>query len=272
MNSKRLFETYNTKFDFEFHIWNDSISTMHGHDFYEFALCDGGEIIYYKNNNPMTIINVKQAVFVTPDDRHSLIANRNKKNTRHINISVKKEAFEKLCDYYNIDYNKAGVFEVDTVTLDDAVFAYFSYLLDKILRLDEEKDKNLYLSTLKQMVECLIYAFMQGLKSEQVVPAWLQQFLKDICTPDSFKYRLYDLYNLSNYSQPVISNTFQKYYKTTLIDYFTHAKITYACRLLKNTNIDLIEISGRLGFSSLSHFNHTFKKIMHTTPSKYRKG
>lgn len=84
MGSKLMFEKYNTKFDFEFHIWTDSISTMHGHDFYEFALCDGGEIIYYKNNNPMTIIGVKQAVFVTPEDRHSLIANKNEKNTRHI--------------------------------------------------------------------------------------------------------------------------------------------------------------------------------------------
>ena len=270
MLSGRLFETYNTKFDFEFHIWTDKISTMHGHDFYEFALCDSGEITYRKNNETTRTIKTKQAVFVTPADSHSLVACKDKV-TRHINLSVKKEAFLKICEYHEIDVKNFEIFNSDCVTLEDTEFSYFGNLLDKVLRLDENKEEKLYVATLRQMVDCLFYAFLRNAKKQDSIPVWLQQFAEKVSSPESFEYRLYDLYNLCNYSQPVVTNCFKKYYNTTLIDYFTRAKIAYSCKLLKNTNVGLLEISNRLGFTSLSHFNHAFKKIMHVTPSKYRK-
>ena len=43
-----------------------------------------------------------------------------------------------------------------------------------------------------------------------------------------------------------------------------------AAEFLAHSNFSTVEISGKLGFDSLSHFNHLFKKTFGITPREYR--
>ena len=53
---------------------------------------------------------------------------------------------------------------------------------------------------------------------------------------------------------------------------FIHEQLVYeAMALLSQTELSIKEISFKLGFNEPSHFNHFFKKQMHTTPVMYRK-
>lgn len=47
-------------------------------------------------------------------------------------------------------------------------------------------------------------------------------------------------------------------------------KLLHAQEQLKFTNNTTLKISNKIGFSSLSHFNHIFKKTFHMTPTQYR--
>ncbi len=44
----------------------------------------------------------------------------------------------------------------------------------------------------------------------------------------------------------------------------------YAKRLLSTTNLTILEISYKLGYSSISHFSKLFKQEVGLTPSEYR--
>jgi AraC-like DNA-binding protein len=60
-------------------------------------------------------------------------------------------------------------------------------------------------------------------------------------------------------------------YEKTLKQFVTDLKMQEAKRLLSETNRTVIEISQAVGFIHISTFNHQFKNICGTTPTKFRK-
>lgn len=57
----------------------------------------------------------------------------------------------------------------------------------------------------------------------------------------------------------------------TIFGYLNKIKIDYACKLLLNTDLNIVDISYDCGFNNLSHFNKQFRKIIGKTPSQFRK-
>lgn len=57
----------------------------------------------------------------------------------------------------------------------------------------------------------------------------------------------------------------------TIFEYLNKIKIDYSCKLLLNTDLNILDISMDCGFNNLSHFNKQFKKFMGKTPTEFRK-
>lgn len=57
----------------------------------------------------------------------------------------------------------------------------------------------------------------------------------------------------------------------TIFSYLNKIKVDYACKLLMNTDLNIVDISYDCGFNNLSHFNKQFRQITGKTPSQYRK-
>jgi len=57
----------------------------------------------------------------------------------------------------------------------------------------------------------------------------------------------------------------------TIFEYLNKIKIDYACKLLLNTDLNVVDISYDCGFNNLSHFNKQFRKFIGKTPSQFRK-
>ncbi|MCK4747790.1 MAG: helix-turn-helix domain-containing protein [Bacteroidales bacterium] len=57
----------------------------------------------------------------------------------------------------------------------------------------------------------------------------------------------------------------------TIFEYLNKIKIDYACKLLLNTDLNIVDISYDCGFNNLSHFNKQFRKFLAKTPSQFRK-
>jgi len=56
----------------------------------------------------------------------------------------------------------------------------------------------------------------------------------------------------------------------TLFNYLNKIKVDYACNLLMNTDLNIVDISFDCGFNNLSHFNKQFRKFMGKTPTQFR--
>ena len=69
--------------------------------------------------------------------------------------------------------------------------------------------------------------------------------------------------------------SFSRYFKQktgkVFIDYLNNYRISYASRLLQETNMKVIEVAFESGFQNVSNFNRQFRKIRKLSPLEYRK-
>lgn len=54
------------------------------------------------------------------------------------------------------------------------------------------------------------------------------------------------------------------------VEYINFYRISMSMELLRQTDMEISEISMRTGFNNISYYNRTFRKYMHMTPSQYR--
>lgn len=72
-------------------------------------------------------------------------------------------------------------------------------------------------------------------------------------------------------SKSYVSRIFHQETGGRLVDYLTARRIKQACRLLGTTDLPVEQIGIAVGFPNASYFNQLFKKVLGTTPLKYRK-
>ena len=73
-----------------------------------------------------------------------------------------------------------------------------------------------------------------------------------------------------NMSEYYFAHYFKKVTKMTPVEYLNDYRIKKACLLIKNSDLNIIDIAYETGFNNLSNFNRIFKKVMKTTPSSFR--
>lgn len=78
------------------------------------------------------------------------------------------------------------------------------------------------------------------------------------------------LSRISGYTPHYLSSRFREETGQSIKSYITEQKLEAACLLLKNSSLDMAEISERLNFTNPSYFSAMFKKKMGMTPTEYR--
>jgi AraC-like DNA-binding protein len=76
---------------------------------------------------------------------------------------------------------------------------------------------------------------------------------------------------LTNHSPAAFCRYFKTRTRKTYVQYLTELRITYACELLMQGNLDIGQVCYESGFNNLSHFHKQFRRHMATTPSDYQK-
>jgi two-component system response regulator YesN len=57
----------------------------------------------------------------------------------------------------------------------------------------------------------------------------------------------------------------------TIIEKIIEVRNENACRILKSTDLPVIDIAGKCGYNNPSYFYTSFKKMNGITPTEYRK-
>ena len=83
--------------------------------------------------------------------------------------------------------------------------------------------------------------------------------------------KLDDLADVANFSKFHFHRIFNAFIGETVYDYIQRLRIeNTAARLLTNSNNSITEIAYDAGFSSVSVYSRSFKKVMNCTPTEYR--
>ena len=259
-----------------FHWCYQNATSLHDHDFYEFVVIIDGKAKHLHRNK--TSIASKGMLFlIKPGEFHQFLPHHNHE-ARHINFSISPEAMKGLTDtvWQNDILQKLDCWELPHNLM--LPQKDFDFVLDALERLSQFslQSQNLH-AMIKSVILRLTLFLADKLESielfsnDQTRPEWLNNFLQTLSEPAVFTMKLADIYPLAPYSQSMLNSYFNKYVGTTLINYITTLKISYACTLLRHTDSSPLEISNKLAYDSLSHFNRVFKKITGTSPIAYRK-
>ena len=73
-----------------------------------------------------------------------------------------------------------------------------------------------------------------------------------------------------NMSKSSLCRYFKRITGKSVCDYIIEYRISYACKLIANTDIRISTIAYDSGFNNISHFNKNFLSIIGFTPIKYR--
>lgn len=100
--------------------------------------------------------------------------------------------------------------------------------------------------------------------SEQIMN-WIEQHYQEEVNLDQLAAE-------THLSKSYVSRIFHQETGSRLVDYLTARRLRQACRLLVTTDMPVEQIGIAVGFPNASYFNQLFKRVLGTTPLKYRKG
>lgn len=123
----------------------------------------------------------------------------------------------------------------------------------------------------QMLVNALVILGKQRVGISAGAPEWLSQVLRRIHSPEYIACQASDIYRLSGYSPPVVIHCFRQYTGETVVSYLTRTKMDSARRLLSSTDLTVLDIAGRLGYGSVSHFNKLFRAAAGMSPGEYRR-
>ena len=101
------------------------------------------------------------------------------------------------------------------------------------------------------------------LRYSEKIMQWIETHYKEEFDLD----RLAEQLHLSKF---YVSRLFRRETGGSISDYLSVRRIKQACRLLQTTPLPVERIGAEVGLPSASYFIHLFKKIVGTTPLKYR--
>lgn len=85
------------------------------------------------------------------------------------------------------------------------------------------------------------------------------------------KISLQDLAACFHLSEKYVSRYFKEHFHLTFSDYVNHLRLTHAKKLLETTELSVTQVALDSGYSNVSYFIRSFKKIYDCSPLKYRK-
>lgn len=103
----------------------------------------------------------------------------------------------------------------------------------------------------------------RSLRYAEIIMQWIEEHYAE-------EISLEDMSEALHLSKFYVSRVFRQETGSSLTDYVTARRIKQACRLLQTTSLSVERIGIESGLPNVSYFIRLFKKVVGTTPLKYR--
>jgi AraC-type DNA-binding domain-containing proteins len=278
--------------EFPFHISIDEfhmgeIAGLHEHEFTEMIYVSGG-IGVHQCNGKNTVIKKGNVIVVQPGMMHAFNV------AKGSYLKLYRIMFhQRLLDGEWATLNHASAY-LDPYFIDPSVmknetflscFALTSsqqfemvLLLDRIYSEYTKKSWGYHCMIRMQLMEMFLYLgrwAAPGPRRGENHTAEKQDLYEEICTYVKQHYMqqisLKQICSYSGMSQSAFTLNFKKATGLSFIDYRNKVRIEAAEDLLVTTDLTVLMVAQKVGFSDVSNFNRTFKRFEGCTPLVYRK-
>lgn len=257
-----------TSANISFHFLNVAYPMEHYHTHWEIPVILHGSIKHTVNGKEY-IQTSGECCVIRPNDRHKLsYVNNKNKDYLLLNIAFNCELAKKILSVYT-DFDallNAKENLVFSIPSEDVNLIY-----NKALMIQGQFQDLYEKQTLLLTERILISFFEHRLTYNNSMPLWINDFITKLKNPNSFTLKIVDIVKDAPYQHSQLSKLFKEYTGLTIKQYINENKMIYSKTLLSSTKMSMLEISEKLGYDSLSSFNHLFIKKFSITPSQYRK-
>ena len=245
---------------------------LHTHDFYELTIIVKGNICNFINGKNYEM-PAYSACIMRPKDCHKMYFKNNiEKDFLQLNFVIKEKYMREVLDIYStnvlsyIDDSSTLMFKLQQHEVE--------HIVNTCLKIQTSREDNIENNVFftKILFNKILHSFFEQKfhSFEEESPAWLLDLLLIMNNPKN-DLSIEDIAKTSNYSYSRLSYLFKSYTGYSIKQYLLNVKMNYAKELLSSSNLTTLEISSMLGYDSLSHFNHIFKKHFNCTPKDIRK-
>ena len=240
----------------------------HNHDFWEFMFVQHGSVT---NNfeNETKVLKKNELCILAPSTAHSV---RNLDKTFILfNFEVKTSFIEEICKTLGAN-SPCEILPKDFAqfSLNGREVNEFVEILNKLhneYSYDNKNDTILRILITKFITK----AVMSNQTQQNVKNPIIQKMLQELKNIDNFQLSIKDVCDKLKYSHEYITRLFNKENLDAPSKIFLNTKLSYACTLLSNSTLSIIDVANLCGIYSLSYFNKSFKNYCGVTPSVFRK-
>lgn len=253
------------------------------HNFWEMVYIDKGEMICTADQNKFTLKS-GEITFHQPNEFHNLEGNK----IGSPNVSI----ITFVCSSPAMKYFSEKIFKLNQIEKN-----YLSLLFEEGLSCYEMADKtNPLIQKMSkketapfgssQMTKNLLEMFLIMLSRNDFtttkkarrsyningidVPYHIKDILDYMQNNIRNRITVKDIANHIHQSESQTKKLFGDYYSGGLIKYFNSIKIKEARRLIRDTKMNMTEISDYLSFDNPQYFSKCFNKFTNMTPSQYK--
>lgn len=252
-----------------FHLYKVDFPAMHTHDYWEFFIILSGETKHVTNTGTQ-LLTTGMGCLVHPWDKHKFSTVTN--DYMQLNVMATDEHLRALLTVIDATlYDTLAAithpvnYELQADTINDIMTTIH------LLQTTEDGDRKKYTALLNLVWMDLIKVICRNdLHANYDYPEWLNAFIRKIREPENISRPIAELCSLTYFSYSHLTRLFKHYTGKTLNEYLTNLRLNYAAMLLRTTDMNVLDISSRAGYDSLSHFIRIFKNRFEITPKEYR--
>lgn len=267
--------------DVDIAVWKHSRYTppyLHSHDYFEIVCVMEGKAVHRIDEKIVMEMTAGDICILPDRTKHSLEVMED--NGIVINVMLKKSTFRyTFFDVLSAD-NMLSKFFQDALYGDiHTAYLYFKTGSDTEIQSCIEKLFLEYYNhckyfdkVLKSQIICFFTYLLRGYEQyfvpgdnrlELEIFKYLKDNFMDATLEAAAKY--------FNYSPAYFSRMIRKFTGQTFSELMTEYRMNMACRLLRESNMQVGQICEIVGYSNLEHFNRQFKKMFQKSPTQYRK-
>ncbi len=183
-----------------------------------------------------------------------------------------KDTYDEIKSRVPVKYkNDPLEFTATHVRSSDFLEGFFHSMLNYFRGINRPPDQILVLK-LKELLIALINsdpmiaAYFNSVSANDK-PSIAQIMEKNFC----FNLKIEDFAELSHRSLSAFKRDFQKYYNESPGKWLLKRRVEHAVRLIANTQLSISQVAFDAGFEDVSHFSRSFKGIVGSSPSDYKK-
>lgn len=248
---------------------------MHTHNHYEFFIVTDGAALHLINDSVQKV-HQGDFYFIRPADIHCYNFYHSE-NFEIRNLAFTEELFKDVSLFLNRPAQLREMLRSELpphIVLEGDAFARTVALMNEIhdlLKDGQKKHARLH-------AQCATALFLENYffrydaaETPANMPDWLETLLEQMNRLENLQGGYHTMCRLAPCSPNHLCRTMKNLCGKTPTEYINEQRLNYSVFLLRQTDIEIMEVCQLCGFSNLSHFYHLFKKQFRKSPAQFRK-